>query len=101
MYVYCNLLNSVITILTSTKTPQSTFARHTAKINNIDYFKYWYTPARVIVLDLRVLREYYVRKANYAHLRVTCAYLRVTYLVNIHKQRYKCVDARKVQSLRV
>ena len=35
----------------------------------------------------RVLREYYVRKANYAHLRVTCAYLRVTYLINIHKQR--------------
>ena len=35
----------------------------------------------------RVLREYYVRKANYAHLRVTCAHLRVTYLINIHKQR--------------
>ena len=35
----------------------------------------------------RVLREYYVRKANYAHLRVTCAYLRVTHFINIHKQR--------------
>ena len=50
-----------------------------------------YTPARVIVLHFRVLREYYVskyvRKANYAHLRVTCAYLRVKYLINIHEQR--------------
>ena len=46
-----------------------------------------YTPARAIVLHLRVLGEYYVRKANCAHLRVTCVHLRVTYLINIHKQR--------------
>ena len=35
----------------------------------------------------RVLREYYVRKANYAQLGVSCAHLRVTNLINIHKQR--------------
>ena len=34
----------------------------------------------------RVLREYYVRKANYAQLGESCAHLRVTYLINIHKQ---------------
>ena len=37
--------------------------------------------------NTRVLREYYVRKANYARLRVTYACLRVTELINIHRYR--------------